>query len=279
MNQLQIFDYEENEIRTVKIDGEPWWVLKDVCNALGIENASDVAAKQFDDDELEKTYVGVQTGTKADGSPAIQEKEVHIISESGLYTLIIRSNKPEAKPFRRWVTHEVIPAIRKTGKYDMNRSTAIESSLSRIEANINFARPIRAEVISLIKDGMSQDAAMKYVDSIIVQEEQQSGIDLSWLKSTNLTPEAPKLELKLYTTGQIANEYHFDACNLRYLLIEHGLLRYITKFNGAYGKYMPTEKAINECLAVTQYDTDEHHPQVFWTAKGRDIIDDLVNSH
>jgi prophage antirepressor-like protein len=116
-NALTVFTYEGRNVRTIMIDGEPWWVLKDVCDVLHLTNARVVAENQLDEDEVSKTYVGVATGTKADGSPALQQKEVHIISESGLYSLIMRSNKPEAKAFKRWVTHEVLPAIRKTGSY------------------------------------------------------------------------------------------------------------------------------------------------------------------
>jgi prophage antirepressor-like protein len=268
MNQLQIFNYEENEVRAVEINGEPWFVLKDVCDILELSSPHKVA-ERLDDDERNLIPLVDSLG---------KAQEMTVVSESGVYNVIFRSDKPEAKAFRRWLAHEVLPAIHRTGKYDARQSEAIESSLSRIEANINFARPIRAEVISLIKDGMSQDAAMNYVDSIITQEERQSGADLSWLKSANFTPNTPKLDLKLYTTGQISNEYRFDAGNLRYLLVQHGLLQYVTKFNGAYGKYLPTDKAIENGLAIVQYDTDKSHPQVFRTVKGRDAIDDAINA-
>lgn len=105
-SDIQIFCYKAMPVRTVKIDGETWFVAKDVCDILEIQNVSQ-AIENLDDDEkgISKTYTpgGMQDMT--------------IISEAGLYTLLVRSNKDEAKPFRRWVTHDVLPSIRKTGSY------------------------------------------------------------------------------------------------------------------------------------------------------------------
>lgn len=104
MNELQIFNYNGNEVRTVQKDGEPWWVLKDVCDVLDIKNSTDVA-KRLDVDEVTRFNLGGLSG------------ETNIINESGLYNVILRSDKPEAKPFRKWVTSEVLPSIRKHGAY------------------------------------------------------------------------------------------------------------------------------------------------------------------
>lgn len=114
MNQLKIFQYENNEIRTILRDGEPWWVLTDVCQVLEIENSRNVAARL---DEDEKNTVHLTDGIR--GNP-----NMTIINESGLYKVILRSDKPEAKKFTRWVTHEVLPAIRKTGQYHVSPKTA-----------------------------------------------------------------------------------------------------------------------------------------------------------
>ena len=106
MNGLQIFTYNGNEVRTVQKDGEPWWVLKDVCEVLGISKYRDTAAR-LEDDEREPIRVDTLGGAQ----------EMLCVNESGLYNVIIRSGKPEAKPFRKWVTSEVLPAIRKHGAY------------------------------------------------------------------------------------------------------------------------------------------------------------------
>jgi anti-repressor protein len=106
MNDLQIFHYEGSEVRTVMIDGKPWWVLKDVCDILEIGNSGNVAAR-LDEDEK-----GIHTVDTLGG-----KQELTVISESGLYSTMLLSRKPEAKKFKRWITHEVIPAIRKHGGY------------------------------------------------------------------------------------------------------------------------------------------------------------------
>lgn len=107
MNELTVFNYGESPIRTVQQNGEVWWVLADVCKVLEISNSRD-AASRLDDDE--KDGVGI---IDTMGRP----QTATIVNEPGLYNLIFRSNKPEAKAFKRWVTHEVLPTIRKTGKY------------------------------------------------------------------------------------------------------------------------------------------------------------------
>jgi anti-repressor protein len=101
--EMQVFSFEGNEVRTVKLDGEPWWVLKDVCSVLGLSNPT-IVADRLDDDERSKFDLG-------------RQGETNIVSESGLYNVIVRSDKPEAKRFKRWVTHEVLPAIRRHGAY------------------------------------------------------------------------------------------------------------------------------------------------------------------
>ena len=107
MNGLQVFSYEGNEVRTVQKDDGTWWVLKDVCAVLDISNNRDAALRL---DEDEKDDVGI---TDAIG----RQQNTTVISESGLYNVILLSRKPEAKKFKRWVTHEVLPTIRRHGAY------------------------------------------------------------------------------------------------------------------------------------------------------------------
>lgn len=115
--QMQIFKYEEDsdnfgDLTTIEIDGEAWFIATEVCGLLGIKNSRD-AVSRLDDDE--KNTVAITDGTA--GNP-----NKTIISESGLYSLIFTSTKPFAKTFRRWVTREVIPAIRKSGSYQIDRA-------------------------------------------------------------------------------------------------------------------------------------------------------------
>ena len=105
MNEIQKFVNQEfGEIRTVTIDNEPWFVAKDICDILGITNPTDAISKGLEKDERARFNLG-------------RQGEVNIISESGFYTLVIRSRKSIAKPFRLWVTREVLPQIRTTGGY------------------------------------------------------------------------------------------------------------------------------------------------------------------
>lgn len=106
MNEMQTFVYSGAEVRTVRKDGTPWFVLKDVCGVLGISKYRDVA-ERLDPDERGPVRVDTLGGVQ----------EMTCISESGLYNVILRSDKPEAKPFRKWVTAEVLPAIRRSGGY------------------------------------------------------------------------------------------------------------------------------------------------------------------
>ena len=130
MNKLQIFNYNNNAVRTIEKDGEPWFVLKDVCNVLGISKYRDTA-ERLDADERASVRVDTLGG----------KQEMTCINESGLYNVILRSDKPEAKPFRKWITAEVLPAIRKTGAY-MTPET-IEKVLMNPDTIISLATQIK----------------------------------------------------------------------------------------------------------------------------------------
>lgn len=107
MNDVTIFRKDEfGAVRAVTLEGEPWFVAADVCRTLGLGNSSDVI-KRLDEDE--RTLVSIEGASN--GLP------VNAVNEPGLYALILGSRKPEAKAFKRWITHEVIPEIRKTGGY------------------------------------------------------------------------------------------------------------------------------------------------------------------
>jgi prophage antirepressor-like protein len=114
--QLQVFhDDQRREFRTLEIDGEPWFVLADACRALGIKNPSDVAAR-LDEDEKGVAQIETLGGSQM----------ARIINESGLYSQILRSEKPEAKGFKKWITSEVLPSIRKTGGYGRTKGVSAD---------------------------------------------------------------------------------------------------------------------------------------------------------
>lgn len=109
MNDIQIFTYGDTPLRTIEKNDEIWLVLRDVCDILGISHTEAVAAR-LDPDETSQTGVIDSKGRK---------QNMLIVNEPGLYSVVLRSDKPEAKDFKRWVTHEVLPALRRTGSYAM----------------------------------------------------------------------------------------------------------------------------------------------------------------
>lgn len=119
MNELMTFaNAEFGNVRALEKDGEPWFVLTDVCRVLEIANNRNIAAR-LDDDEK-----GVQLVDTLGGP-----QEMTIVSEAGLYKVILRSDKPKAKPFMRWVTHDVLPSIRKHGGYIMGQESLSDDEL------------------------------------------------------------------------------------------------------------------------------------------------------
>ena len=133
MTDIQIFKNEQfGEVRTIAKDGEPWFVAADVCKALEIGNPTD-AIRRLDADE--HTLVLIEGASN--GLP------VNAVSEAGLYTLVLGSRKPEAKAFKRWITHEVIPTIRRHGAYATE--TTIESIIADPESGIKLLQALKAE--------------------------------------------------------------------------------------------------------------------------------------
>jgi prophage antirepressor-like protein len=106
-NALQIFSFEDKQVRVTVINYEPCWVVNDICEVLDIKNTRD-AISRIPKDDVAQTDVIDSMGRK---------QKMNVVNESGLYELIFRSDKPEAQTFRHWITHEVLPALRKTGEY------------------------------------------------------------------------------------------------------------------------------------------------------------------
>lgn len=124
MDDVTIFRKDEfGAVRALTLKGEPWFVAADVCRALGLGN-SRMATDRLDEDE--KAAVSL-TDTSSNG--VSQNREMTIVSEPGLYALVLSSRKPEAKAFKRWITHEVIPSIRKTGGYIAGQETMDDDQL------------------------------------------------------------------------------------------------------------------------------------------------------
>lgn len=197
---LRIFAYTDSMVRTVEVGGEPWFVAKDVAEILGYRSAPDMT-RSLDEDEIGTTQIVRST---SGGNP-----NMTIISESGLYHAIFQSRKEEAKAFRRWVTGEVLPAIRRTGGYfadggEIGRARQ-EAELLKAKAALyksleSFMRSLRgvsrdgivtkaaaAQVVSAVmeKEGISvvletevaENAVQCFVDDML---EHESGAGVSW---------------------------------------------------------------------------------------------------
>ena len=131
MNKLQTFNYKDTSLQAVEIDGELWWVLKDVCAILGISKHRDVAMR-LDEDERGSARLDTLGG----------RQNVTIINEPGLYNVILRSDKPEAKDFKRWVTHEVLPSIRHAGSYAIQPKTPAELIAAQAQLMVDMERKV-----------------------------------------------------------------------------------------------------------------------------------------
>lgn len=133
MTDIQIFKNEQfGEVRTITKDGEPWFVANDICKVLGHTN-SRVAVASLDEDEKGVSKVYTLGG----------EQQMTVVNEAGMYQLVIRSNLPAAKAFKRWITHEVIPTIRRHGAYVTE--TTIESIIADPESGIKLLQALKAE--------------------------------------------------------------------------------------------------------------------------------------
>lgn len=195
MNELHTFTYNSAQVRTVEKGGEPWFVLKDVCDILGLSNPSRVA-ERLDEDERSNFKLG-------------RQGDVNIISESGLYNVILRSDKPEAKPFRKWVTAEVLPTIRKTGSYGVkpekpNKALEIKEMNAKVRLSNQLLKLSKVETLSTeYKNILAAKAA-------------------EVLTGTQLIP-LPKSQQKMYSAGEIGKMFGLSANKIGRIAKEHGL--------------------------------------------------------
>lgn len=151
MNNLQVFNYNGSEVRTIQKNGETWWVLKDVCAVLGLSSPHKVFDR-LDEDEKGRNQIPTLGG----------EQEMTVVNESGLYNVILRSDKPEAKPFRKWVTSEVLPSIRKHGAY-MTPETLEQAILNP---------DMMIKLCTALKDEQDKNKALQAVNSSLTVDNQ-----------------------------------------------------------------------------------------------------------
>ena len=163
MNELQIFNSEEfGEIRTVTIDGEPWFVGKDVAEILGYSNTRKALADHVDEeDKMDGVTIRDSIG---------REQNPVCINESGLYSLILSSKMPNAKKFKHWVTSEVLPSIRKTGSYQMqNLSTEMKAILMHDEKLVKIDQRVTSLENTMTIDYGQQKVLGDCVNRVVLE--------------------------------------------------------------------------------------------------------------
>lgn len=183
MNEVQLFNFESHEVRSLLLNNEPWFVGKDVAEALGYSKARNAIATHIDSEDkkdapIQGTLGGVQ--------------EMTVINESGLYSLVLSSKLPSAKKFKRWVTSEVLPALRKTGQYQVKELSGQElMAKALIEAQSVLAAKDK-QIEAMKPKVVFADAVATSHTSILVGELakilKQNGIDMgqkrlfAWLR-------------------------------------------------------------------------------------------------
>lgn len=243
------FDFNFWDVRVLEIEGNPWFVAKDICQALNHTN-SRVAISSLDDDEkgVRKVYTlgGMQ--------------ELTIINESGLYSLIVRSNKPEAKIFKKWVTSEVLPAIRKHGGYLTPAKTeeilANPDLLIQLATQLKFERNEKAKLRNFIsqKNELIETLAS---DSKYLREELEAEGEM--------------------TVTEVAKGFGMSGRKLNSILLD---LEIIYKVGQTYVLYAKYDHLGLTKTRVGSFVSPEGKQmaswQLVWTLKGRKFIYDLL---
>lgn len=207
MTILKIFNFENHEVRTQVIDDEPWFVAKDVCDILEISNSRD-AVSRLDDDE--KATVGLTDGS--------QIRNYSIVNEFGLYNLVLSSRKTEAKVFKRWITHDVIPSIRKTGGYQV-KSDPWDTLTLMFEASKQTkdqVDEVKTRVINLEENVSIDPGKYSYIGKCISRKVRQVGKERQWSMNKKQTALLYKdinkavAEVSGVRTRSQLREKHFD---------------------------------------------------------------------
>lgn len=242
MNEVKVFNNEQfGQIRTIVGNGEPWFVAADVCRALGIANPSD-ALRRLDDDE--KALVSIEGLSRGNDSG-------NIVNEPGLYSLVLGSRKPEAKAFKRWITHDVIPTIRKTGGYVNNEELFVESYFSNSDERTKAFIKAQLAEARIAKEKIAQlEPKARYCDMVLQ------------------CPDAVPI-----TT--IAKDYGWSAQKMNKWLAEQGIQYKLGKTWYVYQKF--ADKGCTQSK-TTLIGSDNAHAVVHtcWTQEGRLFIYEMM---
>lgn len=212
-NQLTVFKNEQfGEVRMTERKGEPWFVLADLCKALSIEHIKDTV-NRLEEDEVGQTEVIDRMGRK---------QRAYIVNESGMYAVILRSDKPQAKPFRKWVTSEVLPAIRKTGSFAMGGGTTYQHEELRKKNTQIREQNARIRTAQLL---------WKVAEKTDTEYKQVLHARITHLLTGEYLLPLPAVNERTYSAGEIADRLGTTANKIGRLANLHGLK------TEKYGKY------------------------------------------
>jgi len=182
MNKLQVFNFENHEVRSLLLNNEPWFVGKDVAEVLGYERADNAIRNHIDKEDKLMHQI----------SASGQNRNMTIINESGLYSLVLSSKLPSAKKFKRWVTSEVLPALRKTGQYQVKELSGSELMAKALIEAQNVLAAKDKQIEEMKPKALFADAVATSHTSILVGELakilKQNGIEMgqkrlfAWLR-------------------------------------------------------------------------------------------------
>lgn len=216
MTALTFFKYGATEVRTLSVNDEPWFVASDVAKILDLGRTHD-AVRGLDDDEK---------GTETVRTPG-GEQVVTVVSEPGLYQLVMRSRKPEAKPFRRWIAHEVVPAIRKHGGYltpaAVEEALADPDTIIRLATSLKEERAARAELEAARK---ADAPKVLFADAVSTSQSTVLVGDLAKiLRGNGVDIGATRLFAVLRETGYLINRRGSDWNSPTQKAMDLGLFR------------------------------------------------------
>lgn len=172
MNQLKVFDFENQDVRMQVINDEPWFVGKDIAKILGYERTADAIRVHVDEDDKGVCEIQTPGGTQW----------MNIINESGLYGLVFKSKLPSAKKFKRWVTSEVLPSIRKTGSYQVPQDpmSALKLMFEATEQTKEEVQEVKDRVDQLENNAPLSPGEYGYIGKLISRKIFQIGRDRSY---------------------------------------------------------------------------------------------------
>lgn len=262
-NKMQVFNNDEfGSVRTVIKDGEPWFVAVDVCRALDIDAT---ATRRLDEDEKSALRL---TQTSSNGTE--QGRDVIVISESGLYSLVLGSRKPEAKAFKRWITHEVIPTIRKTGGYVANDDLFVETYFGDADESMKSAFRATLERVRRLNE---EKKALNETVAVQSQQIAEMRPKVTYYDVILNSPDA-------ITMSVIAKDYGKSAKWLNKKLNELGVQFKQGDIWLLYAEH--ADKGYTKTETYTYVDSsDIKHSRVHtkWTQKGRFFLYDLLKSN